>query len=139
MRSFLNLRFCRPLAAALVAWPALAQAGEKDVKASFLLVGGVGGILIGAGLYLGLLVLAAGWVRRRAARVSLVALAVGSYLYIQYWSCYFLAIATRYLRTRHMRYEFGELTPLLAWTVVSLALWGIGALILTRRLTRRWP
>ncbi|UOQ53682.1 hypothetical protein [Hymenobacter cellulosivorans] len=139
MRSFSRHLFCLLLIVAFLAEPALAYAGEKDVKASFLLVGGVGGILIGAGLYVGLLVLAAGWVKRRAVRVSLVALAVGSYLYIQYWSCYFLAIATRFLRTRQMHYEFGELTPLLACTVLSLGLWGIGALVLARRLARRPP
>ncbi|UOQ72856.1 hypothetical protein [Hymenobacter cellulosilyticus] len=120
----------------MLLWPALAQAGEKDVKASFLLVGGIGGVFIGAGIYAGLLALAAMWGKRPAVRAGVFGLAIGIYLYIEYWSCYFLAIATRFLRTRRMRYEFGELTPLLTWTLIGLAVWAAAGLVLARRLAR---
>ncbi|PJJ53270.1 hypothetical protein [Hymenobacter chitinivorans] len=121
----------------MLTWPVVVYAGEKDVKASFLLVGGIGGVLIGAGIYAGLLGLAAVWARRRAARMGLVVLALGCYLYIQYWSCYFLAIATRFLRTRQMHYEFGAPTPLLTWTVVGLVAWAVVGLGLAWHLARR--
>jgi hypothetical protein len=117
--------------------PLLAQAGEKDVKASFLLVGGIGGILIGAGLYALLLVLEAVFVRRRVVLVALFALTAGLFGYIQYWSFYFLAIATRFLRTHQMRYEFGELTGLLQWALAGISAWGLAVLAVALRIWLR--
>ncbi|TGE27440.1 hypothetical protein [Hymenobacter metallicola] len=115
-------------------WPVLAYAGEKDVKATFLLVGGLGGLLIGAGLYALLLVLAAVFVRPRLVLAAVLALCTGLFGYIQYWSFYFLAIATRFLRTHQMRYEFGELPPLLQWGLGGVVLWGLLVLVVALRM-----
>ena len=106
-------------------WPVLAYAGEKEVKAVFLLQGGIGGILIGAGLYAAFMVLSAILFGRKTTVATFFALSVAFYLYVQYWSIYFLAIALHFMRTRQMRYEFGELTSLLIWVLLFIVIWGL--------------
>lgn len=106
-------------------WPMLAHAGEKEVKAVFLLQGGIGGILIGAGLYAGFMVLSAMFFKKKATVATLFALTVAFYVYMQYWSVYFLAIALHFMRTRQMRYEFGALTNLLIWVLLFIGVWGL--------------
>lgn len=106
-------------------WPVLAYAGEKEVKAVFLLQGGIGGILIGAGLYAAFMLLSAMFFRKKATVATFFALSVAFYIYMQYWSIYFLAIALHFMRTRQMRYEFGELTSLLIWVLLFIGIWGV--------------
>ncbi|WP_375435762.1 hypothetical protein [uncultured Hymenobacter sp.] len=106
-------------------WPVLAQAGEKEVKAVFLLQGGIGGILIGAGLYACFMMLSAVLFKKKTTVATLFTLSVTFYIYIQYWSLYFLAIALHFMRTRQMRYEFGELTSLLIGALTCIGAWGL--------------
>ncbi|UOQ66543.1 hypothetical protein [Hymenobacter volaticus] len=106
-------------------WPVLAYAGEKEVKAVFLLQGGIGGILIGAGLYAAFMVLSAMFFRKKTTVATLFVLCVAFYIYMQYQSIYFLAIALHFMRTRQMQYEFGELTSVLIWVLLLIGIWGL--------------
>jgi len=115
-------------------WPALAYAGEKEVKAVFLLQGGIGGILIGAGLYVCFMVLSAMFFRKKAVVATLLALSVGFYVYMQYWSIYFLAIALHFMRTHQMQYKFGELTSTLTWVLLFIGIWGLAVFGITLRM-----
>jgi hypothetical protein len=115
-------------------WPALARAGEKEVKAAFLLQGGIGGILIGAGLYACFMLLSAVLFKSKAALAMFFALSTAIFVYIQYWSFYFLAIAVAFMRTRQMQYEFGELTTLLNCVLVFVGAWGVAVFGLALRM-----
>ncbi|HEX8425745.1 hypothetical protein [Hymenobacter sp.] len=106
-------------------WPVVAYAGEKEVKAAFLLQGGIGGILIGAGLYACFMALSAVLFKKKATVAVFFALSAAFFVYMQYWSFYFLAIALHFMHTRQMRYEFGELTSLLKWGLVCVGVWGL--------------
>ncbi|MCB2376526.1 hypothetical protein LGH70_02970 [Hymenobacter sp. BT635] len=134
MKQLLRIRL---LAGLCLSLPLPAWAGEKDEKASFLLAGGLGGLLIGAGLYAVLLGLAAVLIRRQAVLAALCGLCLALYGYIHYWSFYFLAIAVRFLRTRQMLYEFGTPTPLLLAGLAGSVAWALAALGLALWLRRR--
>lgn len=120
-----------------VFWPGLAQAGDIEVKAAFLLQGGIGGILIGAGLYAVFMLLAAVLFKRKVDVALAFALATAFFLYIEYKSFYFLTIATGFMRTRQMRYEFGELTMLLQWVLIGIGMWGLAVVGIALRLWLR--
>lgn len=77
-------------------WPVAALAAhQQEEKYVFLLVGGVGGMLVGAGLYGLLMVLAALFVRPRAGVVAAFALCVAFMGYMQYTSLQILGAAVR--------------------------------------------
>jgi hypothetical protein len=120
-----------------VFWPGLVHASDIEVKAAFLLQGGIGGILIGAGLYAVFMLLAAVLFKRRIHAGIAFALATAFFIYIEYKSLYFLAIATGFMRTRQMRYEFGELTTVLYWVVVGIGVWGVAVVGIALRIRVR--
>lgn len=74
-------------------WPLLAHAGEQEEKYVFLLVGGLGGVLVGAGLYGILMVLAAMFVRQRGVVLAAFGLCVAFLGYMQLTSFRILRIA----------------------------------------------
>ncbi|RPD49637.1 hypothetical protein DNI29_02220 [Hymenobacter sediminis] len=73
--------------------PMLAYAGEQEEKYVFLLVGGLGGVLVGAGLYGILMVLAAMFVRRRGVVLTAFGLCVAFLAYMQFTSFRILRVA----------------------------------------------
>lgn len=137
-----NLIRCTVAGCALL-WPLAACAGEQEVKAQFLLLGGIGGILIGAGLYAAFMGLAVFVAKSKRIVAALFALATAFFGYMQYKSFYFLALATGFLRTRQMRYKVGELTTGLQAVLAFIGVWGVGvfvaALLSWRKRHRKLP
>lgn len=76
-----------------VCWPLLTYAGEQEEKYVFLLVGGLGGVLVGAGLYGILMVLAAMFVRRRGVVLAAFGVCVAFLAYMQLTSFRILRVA----------------------------------------------
>ena len=71
------------------------------------------------------MVLSAVLFRQKTTVAAFFALSVAFFIYMQYWSFYFLAIAWHFIRTRQMRYEFGELTTPLKGVLAFIGAWGL--------------
>lgn len=77
----------------LLLWPGLALADDREVKYTLLLIGGAGGILVGAGLYAALMILAAANIRPKALLSAAFAVCVGIFVFSQYTSIQTLRVA----------------------------------------------
>jgi TRAP-type C4-dicarboxylate transport system permease small subunit len=83
----------RTLLSGLLLWPGLALADDREVKYTLLLIGGAGGILVGAGLYAALMILAAANIRHKALLSAAFVVCVGIFVFSQYTSIQTLRVA----------------------------------------------
>lgn len=77
----------------LLLWPLLAYANDREVKYTLLLIGGIGGIVVGAGLYALLMLLAAAFLRRKALLVGAMVGCVAIFVFSEYTSVQTLRVA----------------------------------------------
>lgn len=77
----------------LLLWPLLAYANDREVKYTLLLIGGIGGILVGAGLYALLMFLAAAFLRHQALLVGAMVGCVAIFVFSEYTSVQTLRVA----------------------------------------------
>ncbi|GAB2772767.1 Zn-dependent protease with chaperone function [Hymenobacter luteus] len=106
-------------------WPLLAYAGEQEDKYVFLLVGGVGGMLVGVGLYGLLMVLVALFVRPRAVVWTAFALGGTFLVYMQYTSLQILGAAARLGQRLEQAPAAGTVAVLLKAGGVVMLLFGV--------------
>ncbi|WP_139925403.1 hypothetical protein [Hymenobacter sp. DG01] len=116
--------------------PLLVHAGEQEEKYVFLLVGGLGGVLVGAGLYGILMVLAAMFVRQRGVVRAAFGLCVAFLAYMQFTSFRILRVAVGLGQQLGLAPAAIPLNGVLGAGLLLMAVFGLVVLRLALRLWR---
>jgi hypothetical protein len=119
-------------------WPVLAYAGEREEKYILLLVGGIIGMLVGAGIYALLLVLAAAFLKRKALVAAVFILCVVIYLRMEYLSFQTLRVALNLVHTQELKPKPIALGPglqvlLIGILVFAVVIFWVAARLWTKR------